>query len=514
MTRVLAMAIVLALGCRGRGADDPADAVVAAADERPGLSFTEWRDGSELFIELPALVRGVESRCAAHVTRLDGFTALSGGRVTVILRGGGEDERFTIDAPTQPGIFRPVVVPQQAGKRRLVVEIEAGDLRAIHDLGEVEVFADESAARAGTRDDDDASGRIPFLKEQQWAIDFGTTSAATRTLRRLLRANGRVVARPEGDLEINAPVAGRITGARAGFPRLGDRVEVDDELTVLAPRLEAADLASLDLAVKSSTLEVRFAERERERLEVLRKEGAVPERRLLDAMHAEEEAKAALGSAQRRLGQFRRVQRTSGKGEGTVHVRAPMTGTITAIEIAPGAFVEAGAPLLRVTDLNRVWVEARIPEADAPSIGQPRGASVFVEGWDSPLELRAADLVTLGSAIDADDHTLPVIFAVDNSELKLPIGAFARVMLQHGDDRSALAVPSSALVDDGGTTVIYVQTGGESFERRVVRTGLVDHGWVEIMSGVEVGERVVTTGAWSVKLAASSGTLPAHGHAH
>lgn len=231
-------------------------------------------------------------------------------------------------------------------------------------------------------------------------------------------------------------------------------------------------------------------------------------------MHAEEEASAALGAAQRRLGQFRRVQRTAGKGEGSVSLRAPMSGTITAIDVAPGAFVEAGAPVLHVADLTRVWLEARVPEVDAARVMTPRGASVEVEGHDAPLELGPDALVVRGSVIDPDDRTLHVVFAVDNAEARLPIGAFARVALVLGDERTALAVPESALVDDGGTMVVYVQAEGEAFERRVVRTGLADRGVVEVLSGIAAGEHVVTTGAWSVKLAASSGTLPAHGHAH
>ncbi|MBK8588870.1 MAG: hypothetical protein IPN77_07035 [Sandaracinaceae bacterium] len=86
--------------------------------------------------------------------------------------------------------------------------------------------------------------------------------------------------------------------------------------------------------------------------------------------------------------------------------------------------------------------------------------------------------------------------------------------IANGDARSALTVPESALVDDNGMFVVFVQIEGEAFERRVVRLGARDSGHVEVLSGVLAGEHVVTIGAWSVKLAASSGAIPAHGHAH
>lgn len=512
----IVLAVLAVLACRSPStATETSPAAEAPdADERPDLSFTDWHGNSELFLELPALVRGLDSPCAAHVTRVAPFSALAEGRVTVILSGDAGEERFPSEAPSTAGIFRPIARPSHVGKHRLVVEITADGLSASHDIGEVMVYDTVEAAQTSIPEVPDPPGRIVFLKEQQWVIDFATAAVEPHRLRPTLRATGRIVARDDGEIEVTAPVAGRITSRAGVFPRLGDRVALDDVLAVLAPRLEATDLASLDLAVTSSTLELRFAQRERERLEALRREGAVPERRVVDAMHAEEEAAAALGTAQRRLGQFRRVQRTAGKGEGSVTLRAPMSGTITAIDVAPGAFVEAGAAVLHVTDLTRVWLEARIPEVDGARVGTPRGASVLVEGYDTPLELGADAVIVRGSVIDPDDRTLHVVFALDNTETRLPIGAFARVAIVLDDEREAIAVPESALVDDGGTMVVYVQAEGEAFERRVVRTGLVDRGVVEILSGVAAGEHVVTTGAWSVKLAASSGSLPAHGHAH
>ena len=177
------------------------------ADERPALSFTHWTEASELFIELPALVRGQESPCAAHVTKLDGFAALAEGRVSVVLRSDSGEERFDAQAPTVPGIFRPVARPATTGKRRLIVEVRAPGLSADHDLGEVTVFESVAAARAAIPEEPEAPGRIPFLKEQQWPIEFGTSVVTERALRPTLRATGSVVPRSDGEVVVTAPVA-------------------------------------------------------------------------------------------------------------------------------------------------------------------------------------------------------------------------------------------------------------------------------------------------------------------
>jgi len=495
-----------------RDADE--ESLEVELDEPPTLSLTHWTDATELFIELPALIRGRSSPSAAHVTVLADFSALAEGQVTVVLKGEDGEERFVSDTPSVPGIFRPVAQPQATGTRRLIVEIRSRGISADHDLGNVQVFADVAEARAAMPEAPETAGRIAFLKEQQWPIEFATEIVAERAIRPTLRATGTIVARTDGDVLIAAPMAGRVTSGTSAFPRLENRVVVDDLMAMLTPRLEAADLASLELAVTSADLEVRFAERERERLERLRAEGAVPERRVEDALHAAEEARAALATAERRLGQFRRVQGTMRRGEGTVQLRAPLSGTVTEVHVAPGSFVEPGSPLFRVTDLTQVVLEVHVPAVDVGALATPRGASLLVEGTGDLIELPAEAMLARGSRIDPTTRTLPLLLAIENSSARLPLGAFARVLLVNGDERIATAVPESALVEDSGMFVVFVQVEGEAFERRIVRLGNRDRGYVEMLSGVRAGEHVVSHGAWSVKLAASSGAIPAHGHAH
>lgn len=505
MTRCTPLLLALLLGCRAPPAEAP--------PTRPGLSFTDWTAQTELFMELPALVQGLESPCAAHVTRLQPFSALGEGEVAVVLEGAGGRERFVASAPSVPGIFRPVAKPKAAGVFRLVVEVKGPNVTAEHQLGEVTVYATDAAARSAVPEEAAPSGRITFLKEQQWPIEFGTEAVSERPLRGAVRVSGQLRARADGEVLVVAPVAGRVAMRGQTFPRPGQRVTLDEPLGVLAPRLEAADLASLELAVTSSTLELRFAEREQARLQALEAEGAVPERRVQDAAHVVEEAQAALSTAQRRLEQFRRLDRSGGEGQGLVPVRSPLSGTVTAVEAAPGAFVEAGAPLFRVADLTQLWLEAKVPEIDVPKLTLLRGASVRVEGREEWLELGAERLVSRGAALDAS-RSLPVLFAVDNPGAQLVLGSACRVWLLVGEERAGLAVPEAAVVDDAGVMVVFVQVEGESFERRVVRLGARDRGYVEVLAGLRAGEHVVSRGAWSVKLASASGSVPAHGHSH
>jgi multidrug efflux pump subunit AcrA (membrane-fusion protein) len=77
-----------------------------------------------------------------------------------------------------------------------------------------------------------------------------------------------------------------------------------------------------------------------------------------------------------------------------------------------------------------------------------------------------------------------------------------------------VAIPRSALVDDKGVFLAFVQLAGETFERRELELGIQGDGYVQVKAGLTPGERIVTKGAYRVHLASLSGELPAHGHAH
>jgi hypothetical protein len=69
-------------------------------------------------------------------------------------------------------------------------------------------------------------------------------------------------------------------------------------------------------------------------------------------------------------------------------------------------------------------------------------------------------------------------------------------------------------MEEQGVFYVYVQTGGESFQKREVAIGPNDGIWVQVLKGISAGERVVRKGAYQIKLSTASGQLPAHGHEH
>ena len=116
---------------------------------------------------------------------------------------------------------------------------------------------------------------------------------------------------------------------------------------------------------------------------------------------------------------------------------------------------------------------------------------------------------------DPCEHPVDVIRRVfPRPDPRLRIGQSVTARVFTGEEQDALVVPAGALVNDAGADVVYVQTGGERFERRLVRVGLRDGEHVAIEEGLAPGERVVTRGAYLVHLAAGAPAETGHGHAH
>ena len=492
----------------GHGTPNQAAAPASHDDHAAeGETITDFSDQTEIYVEFPPLVVGQAATVLAHLTWLADFKPVTQGALTLVLAGGeAPEERVVADTPAAPGLFKPSLTPKASGERELSLILDTPAGRVTHDLGPVMVFADAQAAEAEHDHAHDHDEGIAFTKEQQWTSDFATVEAIRGQARRSASATARIRAQPDGEALLVAPVAGVLRPAE-GFPRLGQTVERDQVLAWLTPRLGGeTDQATLEADLGKARIALEQARRERERLASLFKDEAIAEKRLLEARTAERLAEAEVKAAQARLGQL--------GGRGGIAIRAPIAGTIADVAVTPGAFVAEGATLFHVADTGRLWLEARVPESEIGRLGTPSGASFTVDGFDRTFVIESGQngvLVAVGGVVDAETHTVPAIFAFANpGGLRLGMTARARLYAEPGEQ--TVVVPAGAVQDESGTTVVYVQTGGERFERRLVRTGARDGEGVAILDGLEPGQRVVSRGAYLIRLSTSMSAAVGHAH--
>ncbi|MYD69458.1 MAG: efflux RND transporter periplasmic adaptor subunit [Acidobacteria bacterium] len=514
MTRIAAGIVALALAgaCSAPGAA-PADLPDADSEERPAVVETRWTDRTELFVEYPVLVAGETSRFAIHLTDLVTFEPVRTGRAAVVLSGAG-DEMFTADAPGRPGIFGVDVTPPVAGTYDLEIRLDAPGLADRHRLGSVTVHGSLDAAAGASAAAGDDAGTIPFLKEQQWTLDFATASAEVRPVADSLAIAAEIAPRTGGRADVTMPVAGRLAEELPLLP-IGSFVARGDTLAEVIPHSghgEDRPALELDVAEARSVLELSRATHAR--VDRLVEAGAVPERRQFEARVAEETAEARLHAAEAHLAQLDATRTGQGNGASDVRfvLRAPIAGVVAFSDATPGASVEAATRLFQVVAVDRVHVVGSVPEAALPRIADLAGAEVDVPGLGAPVPLDR--LVAVGRVLDPVARTVPITYELRDPDPRIAIGQAVELRLFLSAATETVTVPESAVVDDAGQPVIFVQVGGESFERRPVTLGNREGGAVQVAGDVAPGERIVVRGAPLIRLAALSPQVPAHGHTH
>jgi membrane fusion protein, heavy metal efflux system len=501
--------LVLLAACQPHSHDEK-----APADEAE--SITKWTDKTELFVEFAPLMVGKETPFAAHLTDLKTFKPVSEGTLRVSFTPSqGKEIAVEAKAPTVAGIYRPVAQIDQPGSYRLAFHRYRPGSAEIYDsidAGEVKVL-DKPKPAAPAAESAQTKG-ITFLKEQQWRMDFATAPVGNRELLQLLKIRAEVKPAAAGQVQITAPVAGRVMLAGRSALTPGQKVKQGEALAVILP-LPKQSRVELAAELGTAKAELETADRELERVQDLYKDKIVPRRRLEQAERDVAVQKARLNAARSQLGLLDSNPSTSAQAE-RFPLRAPISGTIVALNLTPGAQIEAGQNLLSIIDMDRVWIEGRLFELDISKVQQ------FDKAWFTAPALPEqfalvrpqARLLNIGNVIDPATRSVAIILEVQNSQGHLRIGIHGDLSIPTGERSRGLAVPLSAIVDDKGISAVFVQAEGERFERRELELGIKSGGYAEVKSGLKAGERVVTKGAYRVHLASLSTTLPAHGHGH
>lgn len=510
---IVFVALMTLVSCQKSSAPLAApDASSAPALEPHPETATNWTARTELFVEYPPLVAGKVSRFAIHFTRLDTFKAVTQGKADVRLQtADGSPLNFQALAPSRPGIFGVDVKPAKPGEVRLSISFSGEGIQDTHDLGFVPVAATPAAALH--EHEDDGGDKVAFLKEQQWTLDFATAIAEDKAVFASLRVPAEVEPRSGGRAEVDAPFDGRLI--LDSIPVLGSRVQAGQVLArVLLPVNNPGDLAGLELARREATASLQLARKDHDRAGRLLKSGAVPARRVDEAMTALLTAEARLQAAETRLAQFESSRQAEGDMPGTKSfaIKAPVSGIIESVKAAPGSNVKSGDALFQIIDLDTVYVSAIVPESEFPRMRALTGAELEIPGIETPRRL--GKLITIGRVVDAPSRTFPVVYQIDNRDRLVAVNQTVYVRLLFESGPLAPVISESAIVDDGGRPIIFLQQSGETFVRRPVKLGQRSGGMVQVLEGLNPGERIVVKGAHLIRLASMSSQVPAHGHVH
>ena len=198
-----------------------------------------------------------------------------------------------------------------------------------------------------------------------------------------------------------------------------------------------------------------------------------------------------------------------------LEIHAPLSGYLHELNIAEGQYVETGAQLATISDNQLLLLRADVAQQYVGQLNRIRSAH-FRPAYSSriyTIEELGGRLLARGASVAENNHYMPVYFEVRNDG-SLIEGAFTEFYLLTEASLNAVTVPLTAVMEEQGSTYVYIQKHGAGYLKRAVTLGEHDGVNVLVQAGLTDGERVVTRGAMLLKASSMSTAMPAHAHEH
>lgn len=315
-------------------------------------------------------------------------------------------------------------------------------------------------------------GAVMVSPERQQLIGLKTGAVEYRSLERTIRTVGVVEFDERRLADVNVKIEGWIESLLVNFT--GERVRKGQPLlTIYSP-----DLVST----------------QEEYLQALRARETLAKSRFTDIASGGE---SLVEAARRRLQfwdisdeEIAALERTRTPRK-SLTIHSPIDGVVIEKMAFRGKKVMPGEPLYKVADLSTVWVHGEIYEYEVPLVRLGQAAIVTLASY--PGELFRGKVSYIYPVLQEKTRTVKVRFEFSNTnEWKLKPQMYANVELKIAVGRR-LVVPDEALIDSGTRQLVFIDKGQGTFEPRDVKVGIRTEGYVEILAGLSVGEKVVTS---------------------
>lgn len=353
----------------------------------------------------------------------------------------------------------------------------------------------------------------PDGKLRLTASQWGTVTVqpvGEHAFRSEFRTEGKVAIDQNRSTRIYPPYAGRVTKLTIAP---GDDVQKGQLLFVI----EAADSvdAQKDFVVALTTRnkaisQVNLAQIVERRMSTLAKDKAASQREWQEAeanlTAAENDSRSAEIALQAARNRLRLVGKTDAEIDAfektgaltpDAPVYAPLAGTVLQRKVGPGQYVSAGAgdgdPVFLIGDTSKVWIAAYVRETDVAKVRV--GEHLIFKVLTQPDRLFETQIDYVAPGIDPDSRRLMVRASVDNSDGLLKPEMFASVTIVTSEGTPTPAVPLEAVIYEGSNARVWVVGDDQTVELRQISLGQSDGGLIQVLGGLNAGEKIVTRGS-------------------
>lgn len=463
------------------------------------ISYTFQKSNVELFVELTPFIVGQENALEIVLSHLQPLQPLN---TTVKLR---ISNQSTEEVPSiEKGIYRTSLSFDKTGTQQLTFLIETDSQTLPFSLPPLPVSVTVEAAKNSSYPQKDAVGSITFPRADMWQNGFVLTQAKKRPVGQIIRTSGSIepatsnlitmVARREGVVSLRKKNMTSGTAIRAG-----------ELLFSVAGRGIVSDDLEMNFVKAQSNLERQEANLARKR------------QLIKDQIIGQKELEEALNNHQLAVAEFENIKKVFDKGSKRHLVTAPNKGFISQVGVQEGEFVAAGQRLGTLLQTSRLQVRVDVSPRYGSLLPLVVDANFINPYSDESYSLAALEgnILSFGKMTSHEEgHYLPFYFEINNHPELLP-GTLIEVYLMTQPNGIQLTVPQSAVLEEMGSQVVFVQRSGGSYDKQVVKLGATDGNYVQILEGLSEGDYVVSEGALRIKLAAMTGTVDPHaGHNH
>lgn len=361
------------------------------------------------------------------------------------------------------------------------------------------------------REDEDSEG-ILIKQEMLAEIDFEVVPISKQFFQEVKTYPGTVVPNPDGDAHVGSLISGRVVEINV---RLGDKVTKGTPLC----RIESPEIGAAQAAYIRAAAEYELRKTELARSQKLKAAEIGSEKNLLEKEAALQSARAEFDAAERGLISigFSQAEIDTMKNDTNcaciLTLKSPIKGTVTDWAIKLGQRVDPEKDLFHVLDLSKLWVQIALYEQDLPEIARNQQIDIAPQAF--PDKIFRGKVVQIGKEVNKETRTIACFIAVENKgDILIPNLFVTCQAMRSIDKEPIIIVPEHAIViDEHGDQLIYLEAKPSHFSAREIKTGRASNGWVEIIAGLQEGDRVVFKGAFFIKSELAKGSF-GHGHAH
>ena len=462
------------------------------------VSYTIYTEKTELFVEFKPLIKGHVSKFAAHFTSLgDNFKAVTEGSVSLKLIGKKDQPSFKSNKPLSPGIFRLSLKPINTGKFDLVFLLKTKEFTDTIVIKDISVYPNEEIAKNDTKEND-LGDEVSYLKEQAWKVEFANQQVVKQAFNEVIKTTGEVMPAQGDEIIITAKSSGIITFG-TNQKLIGTHVNKGESLFTITGGGLVENNIDNDFLESKAYYEKTLANYDRAKQLIKDKIISAKEYNSIEV---------EFKNAEINYNNIAKNYSSSGK-----KIIAPIEGYIKNIVVNEGEFVQVGQPIASISQNQKLILKAEVPQKYFSILTNISSAN-FITPYDDNIyntDSLNGKFVSFGK--NANEYYIPVYFEIDNTGGIIP-GSFVEIFLKSRAIDKALVIPSEAILEEQGIYYSYVQTSGEGFQKRELKLGAYDGFPYQVLSGINENERVVTKGAYQIKLATMSGKMPAHGHEH